>query len=69
MELAEVTEILFVPVTLLFTILVVVAIVLGMFFNWVAKEDGGTKGISKDEYTSPSVKKRTAKKEREDYIV
>ena len=69
MELAEVTEILFVPVTLLFTILVVVAIVLGMFFNWVAKEDGGTKGISKDEYTSTSGKKRTAKKEREDYIV
>ena len=69
MELAEVTEILFVPVTLLFTILVVVAIVLGMFFNWVAKEDGCTKGICKDEYTSPSGKKRTAKKEREDYIV
>ena len=69
MELAEVTEILFVPVTLLFTILVVVAIVLGMFFNWVAKEDGGTKGISKDEYTSPSGKKRTAKKESADYIV
>jgi len=54
---------------LLFTILVVVAIVLGLFFNWVTKQDGGTKGISKEEYTSPSGKKRTAKKEREDYIV
>ena len=69
MELAEVTNTLFLPVTLLFTILVVVVITLGLFFNWVAKQDGGTKGISKEEYTSPSGKKRTAKKEREDYIV
>ncbi len=69
MELAEVTDILFVPVTLLFGILVVVAIVLGLFFNWIAKQDGGTKGISKEEYTSPSGKKRTAKKEREQHIV
>ena len=62
MELAEVTGILFVPVTLLFVILVVVALTLGLFFKWVANEDGGTKGISKNEYTSPSGKKRTAKK-------
>ena len=38
MELAEVTEILFVPVTLLFTILVVVAIVLGMFLIGLLKK-------------------------------
>lgn len=69
MELAEVTGILFVPVTLLFVILVVVALTLGLFFKWVANEDGGTKGISKNEYTSPSGKKRTAKKLREDHIV
>ena len=69
MDLVEVTDILFLPVTLLFTILVVVAITLGLFFNWVTKQDGGTKGISKDEYTSPSGKKRTARKSREDHIV
>ena len=45
------------------------SLLLAAFFGWVAQQDGGTKGISKEEYTSPSGKKRTAKKEREDYIV
>ena len=69
MELAEVSDILIMPVSILFVILVVIAVVLGLFFSWIAKQDGGTKGISKDEYTSPSGKKRTAKKEREQHIV
>ena len=69
MELAEVTDILIMPVSILFVILVVIAVVLGLFFSWIANQDGGTKGISKEEYTSPSGKKRTAKKERENHIV
>ena len=38
------------------------------FIYTVIKGKGGSKGIT-DEYTSKSGVKRTAKKEREDYIV
>lgn len=57
------------PITILFICIIVMSLLLAAFFGWVAQQDGGTKGISKEEYTSPSGKKRTAKKSREDYIV
>ena len=57
------------PITILFICVIVMSLLLAAFFGWVAEQDGGTKGISKEEYTSPPGKKRTAKKSREDYIV
>ena len=62
-------DVLMLPITILFVCVIVMSLILAAFFGWVAQQDGGTKGISKEEYTSPSGKKRTAKKEREDYIV
>ena len=57
------------PITILFICIIVMSLLLAAFFGWGAQQDGGTKGISKEEYTSTSGKKWTAKKEREDYIV
>ena len=62
-------DVLMLPITILFICIIVMSLLLAAFFGWVAQQDGGTKDISKEEYTSPSGKKRTAKKEREDYIV
>jgi len=62
-------DVLMLPITILFICVIVMSLLLAAFFGWVAEQDGGTKGISKEEYTSPSGKKRTAKKSREDYIV
>jgi len=62
-------DVLMLPITILFVCVIVMSLILAAFFGWVAQQDGGTKGISKEEYTSPSGKKRTAKKTREDYIV
>ena len=62
-------DVLMLPITILFICVIVMSLLLAAFFGWVAEQDGGTKGISKEEYTSPSGKKRTAKKTREDYIV
>ena len=62
-------EVLMLPITILFICIIVMSLLLAAFFGWVAQQDGGTKGISKEEYTSPSGKKRTAKKTREDHIV
>ncbi len=62
-------DVLILPITILFICVIVMSLLLAAFFGWVAQQDGGTKGISKEEYTSPSGKKRTAKKTREDYIV
>ena len=62
-------DVLILPITILFICVIVMSLLLAAFFGWVAQQDGGTKGISKEEYTSPSGKKRTARKSREDHIV
>ena len=62
------SDVLIIPITALIICIVSIMIIMAIIFN-IVNRDGGTKGISKNEYTSPSGVKRTAKKSREDYIV
>ena len=39
------------------------SLLLAAFFGWVAQQDGGTKGISKEEYTSPQARKGLQRKQ------
>ena len=45
-------DVLMLPITILFICVIVMSLLLAAFLGWVAEQDGGTKGISKEEYTS-----------------